>query len=121
MSPNDYTQDIQRLLRCLGVSAAYNGFPQTAFAVQLSITDPDRLRLVTKLLYPAVAGRYGTTWTAVERNIRTVVTAAWKHDPLLLEELAGFRLSRRPTNSQFLSILSGLWTDGAPPNRSMTR
>lgn len=110
MKPDDYMQEIQQLLRRLGVSAGYNGFPQTAYAVQLSITDPDCLHLVTKLLYPAVAGRYGTTCTAVERNIRTVVTTAWKHDPLLLEELAGGRLSRRPTNSQFLSILSGLWT-----------
>lgn len=110
MKLDDYTQEIQQLLRRLGVSAGYNGFPQTAYAVQLSITDPDRLHLVTKLLYPAVAGRYGTTWTAVERNIRTVATAAWKHDPLLLEELAGARLSHRPTNSQFLAILSGLWT-----------
>lgn len=111
MNSADYMQDIQLLLRRLGVSAGYNGFPQAAYAVQLSITDPDRLRLVTKLLYPAVAGRYGTTWTAVERNIRTVVTAAWEHDPLLLEKLAGARLPRRPTNSQFLSILSGLWAN----------
>lgn len=109
MRSDDHMQEIQLLLRRLGVSAGYNGFPQTAYAVQLSITDPNRLHLITKLLYPAVAGRYGTTWTAVERNIRTVTTAAWNHDPLLLEELAGARLSRRPTNSQFLSILSGLW------------
>ena len=76
----------------------------------MAIDDSDRLRLITKHIYPDVASYYSTTWSAVERNIRTVVTVAWKNDPLLLEELAGARLSRKPTNSQFLSILSGLWS-----------
>lgn len=112
MMLDDSLQTIQQLLRSLGVSATYNGFPQTAYAVQLSIRDPDRLRLITKQIYLDVAGRYDTTWTAVERNMRTVVAAAWENDPLLLRELAGARLSHKPTNGQFLSILSGLWTDG---------
>lgn len=112
MIPDDSMQTIQQLLHSLGITSNYNGFPQTAYAVQLSIRDPERLRLITKLIYPDVAGRYGTTSTAVERNIRTVVSAAWKNDPLLLAEMAGAQLSRKPTNGQFLSILAGLWTDG---------
>ena len=102
---------IHQILRNLGISSSYNGFPQTAYAIQLAIDDSDRLRLITKHIYPDVASYYSTTWSAVERNIRTVVTVAWKNDPLLLEELAGARLSRKPTNSQFLSILSGLWSN----------
>ena len=80
---------IHQILRNLGISSSYNGFPQTAYAIQLAIDDSDRLRLITKHIYPDVASYYSTTWTAVERNIRTVVTVAWKNDPLLLEELAG--------------------------------
>lgn len=101
---------IHQILRNLGISSSYNGFPQTAYAIQLAIDDSDRLRLITKHIYPDVASYYSTTWSAVERNIRTVVTVAWKNDPLLLEELAGARLPHKPTNSQFLSILSGLWS-----------
>lgn len=111
MMPDDSMQTIQQLLRSLGISSQYSGFPQTAYAIQLSIQDPDRLHLITKLIYPDVAGRYRTTWTAVERNMRTVVAAAWKNDPFLLGRLAGARLSHKPTNGQFLSILSGLWDD----------
>jgi len=112
MMPDDSMQTIQRLLRSLGVTANYSGFTQTAYAVQLSIRDPDRLRLITKLIYLDVAGRYGTTWTAVERNMRTVVSVAWENDPARLGRLAGARLAHKPTNGQFLSILSGLWEGG---------
>ena len=113
MTEDHFMPGIQQLLRHLGVPASYNGFPQTAYAVQLAINDADRLRLITKLIYPDVANYYGTTWTAVERNMRTVVAAAWECAPTLLGELAGIQLSHKPTNGQFLSILAGLWADNS--------
>lgn len=107
MTSADYSKVIRWLLRSLGVTENYTGFPHTVYAVQISISDPDRLHLVTKLIYPDVAGRYGTTWTAVERNMRTIVSVIWANNPLLLSELAGFHLDRKPTNARFLAILAG--------------
>ena len=106
MTAASYSKIIQHLLYSLGITEQYTGFFQTVYAVQLSIGDIDRLQLVTKLIYPDVAGRYGTTWTAVERNIRTIISIAWDTDPLLLSELAGFPLRRKPTNTNFLAILT---------------
>ncbi len=68
------------LLYQLGISANYKGFLHTAYAVSLCVEQQDRLLLVTKWLYPDVARKYGTNWKAVERNIRTVSTIAWKHN-----------------------------------------
>lgn len=106
-------QSIQRLLRCLGATENYTGFSHTVYAVQLSIDRPDRLRLITKQLYPDVARYYGTNWKAVERNIRTIVSLVWANNPLLLSELAGFPLTDKPNNACFLSILAGWYANGA--------
>lgn len=102
----DNAKIIQWLLHRLGVTEVYTGFHHTVYAVQLAISDPNRLRLITKLIYLDVAVRYSTNWKAVERNMRTVVAAAWKNDPLLLSELAGFHLKRKPANGLFVAILA---------------
>lgn len=107
MTENNSDQEIQRLLRRLGATENYAGFFPTVYAIQLAICDPDRLGLVTKLIYPDVARQFGTNWRAVERNIRTVVSAIWANNPLLLCELAGYRLSGKPKNSVFLAIAAG--------------
>ena len=75
MEPTD--QEIYRLLYRLGITANYAGFFHLAHALRLCAEKPDRLLLVTKLVYPEVAKAYRTNWKAVERNIRTVTTAAW--------------------------------------------
>ena len=97
--------DIFDLLYRLGISANYTGFFQTACAVKLCRTEPERLLLVTKRVYPAVARLYATSWSAVERNIRTACDIAWKNNRPLLERLAHKPLPQKPYNAQFLAIL----------------
>lgn len=98
--------EIYELLLRLGVTANYTGFRQSAYAVYLAMQNPDRLILVSKWLYPDVAKHYGTTWLAVERNIRTVASLAWKSNPVLLCELAACSLTGRPKAAQFIAILA---------------
>ena len=107
--------DIFDLLYRLGISANYTGFFQTARAVELCRAEPERLLLVTKRVYPEVARRCGTSWSAVERNIRTACGLAWKNNRDLLEELAHKPLPQKPRNAQFLAIL----LHGLPVSRSI--
>ena len=93
------------LLYSLGVSANYKGFFHTAYAVSLCMEQQDRLLLVTKWLYPDVAKKYGTNWKAVERNIRTVSTIAWKRNRTLLESIAHRPLDRHLCSTEFLAVL----------------
>ena len=93
------------LLYGLGISENYTGFFQTACAVALCRADPKRLQLVTKWVYPEVARLCGTSWSAVERNIRTVCGVAWKNNRPLLEQLGRRPFPQRPHNAQFLAIL----------------
>ena len=53
-----------------------------------------------------LGSRCGRKWTAVERNIRTAVQIAWRTNPELLREMAGYPLDGPPTASEFLEILS---------------
>lgn len=101
-----HISDIYNLLMRLGVTPNYRGFLYTAYALQLSIADGQRLLLITKHIYPAVARHYRTTWNSVERDIRTVIDIVWKRNPALLNQLAGYEMNRRPSVSQFLAILS---------------
>lgn len=112
MTPDIPAQEIRTLLRRLGVAENYAGFPYAVCAVQLSIADPGRLRLITKQIYPDVARQYCTTSQRVERNIRTLSAAAWENNRPLLAQLAGRTLDRRPSNSRFLAILAGACARG---------
>lgn len=99
-------EDVYALLRSLGAGANYKGFFPTADAIWLCVQSEDNLTLVTKRLYPEVAQKYGTSWSAVERNIRTIAAVVWERNPVLLAKLAGFPLLQRPSSTQFLDILA---------------
>ena len=100
------TAAIHGVLCRLGITPNYLGFFHAAYGALLAAVDPQRLLLVTKWIYPAVAKRYGTTCKAVERNIRSAIAIAWKCNPGLLMELSGFQRAERPKNAQFLAMLA---------------
>lgn len=55
----------------------YAGYFQTAYAVGLRMEEPERLKLVTKMVYMEVAKKFRITWKAKGRSIRTVGFAVW--------------------------------------------
>ena len=97
---------IEGLLNRLGIAASYTGFSYAVFAVDQCLGQKDKLLMVTKRLYPEIAKQYRTNWKAVERNIRTVSDIEWRQHHHLLEELAHRPLKRRPSATEFLSILT---------------
>lgn len=104
----DLQSEICKLLSQLGGTANYTGYYQAAYAVQLSVEDHRHLLRVTKTLYPEVAARFGTTPSAVERNIRTMISAIWANGPQKLEELTGSPISEKPSPGKFLSMLTAI-------------
>jgi len=89
----------------LGITMRYKGYRQTIFAVEIALADPERLILVSKRLYPEVGRRFGVSWRVAERNIRTVVDVVWALNPEGLSRIAGCELRRKPTTSDFISIM----------------
>ncbi len=103
---NEEEAKIKELLFQLGITSKYTGFFFTSCAVILSLRQPERLLLITKWLYPDVAKQFNTDWRNVERGIRSVVEIAWELCPEKLSRIAMRELNRRPSNSQFISILT---------------
>ena len=90
----------------LGVTPNYTGFSQTSYAIALAVREPWRLQFVTKWLYPDVAKHYNTNIRCIERNIRTVCKVAWDRNPSRLINMAQYPLSKQPSTTEFLAILT---------------
>lgn len=89
----------------MGVTGRLKGFFYATYMIRLIEQDPMAATLVTKLLYPETAKRFGATDKAVEHGLRTVINTCWKmpnHD--MLDEVAGMHLTQKPTNSRFLDM-----------------
>ena len=84
------------LLRRLGIPETYKGFQYAAYAAALCALSQDRLLLVTKRLYPDIAKRFDTSWSCVERDLRTVINVAWNRNPSFLTKLARCTLGTKP-------------------------
>lgn len=97
---------IYNTLRPLGLSHRYKGFQYLAYAISLAIANRDCLCAVTKEIYMATADHFGCVWSSVERNVRTVVAHAWRVNPDLLAEMAGYPLSSAPAVTEFIEIVS---------------
>lgn len=98
-------QVIDLLLR-LGATPNYTGFSYLVKAILLCIEEESRLLSITKILYPETAKYFSVSPFTVERDIRTLINVMWKQNRILLDKIAGYKLSRKPTVGQFLSIIS---------------
>lgn len=104
----------QNILIQLGITPNYTSFYQLNFALELACQDPDSLLLITKLLYPAVAKEFNTTWKAVEHNFRSAINMAWSRNPSLISQIAGYPLPAKPKTAQFIAILVNAGQDFSP-------
>ena len=94
-------------LRRLGISGKLTGHKCLTVAITQTVYNPDRICYITKDLYPDLAKLYGSTASKVERAMRTAIKVWWKSgDHKLFEDLIGFELLQRPTNSEFIDLLA---------------
>ena len=101
------SMDAERLLRCLGASGKLAGFSCAAYMVEQVREDPERIRLITKRLYRETARKFYISPSSVERDLRTLIRSCWEQpDRSSLEHIAGRALSKPPTNSEFIAMIS---------------
>jgi two-component system response regulator (stage 0 sporulation protein A) len=74
------------------------------------VNNVDYLGAITKELYPAVAAKYDTTPSRVERAIRHAIEVAWNRGNLdAITRLFGYTVSHdrgKPTNSEFIAMIA---------------
>lgn len=98
-----------------GTPAHIKGYRYLKYAVELVVKDEDLIDAITCELYPAVARRFNTTPSRVERAIRHAVEVTWdRGDWHLLQQYFGSTISKdkcKPTNSEFIARLANIIRD----------
>lgn len=103
----NYEKVITNTLDSFGVSRSYTGYSYVVYALMLILEDNERMECITKALYLDVAKHFRTTWSCVEKNIRTIVNHVWNsHNAELIEIIFNRSgLGRKPTNKEFLKYM----------------
>lgn len=111
-SDRDLELRVSSLLRQLGVPAHIKGYQYLRKAIMAAAKDPDVMDAVTKVLYPAIAKRYHTTASRVERAMRKAIEVAWdRGDVDYLQHYFGYSVNPRsgkPTNSEFIATAADI-------------
>jgi len=101
---------ITEVLHELGVPAHIKGYLYLREAIELVIKDINLLGAVTKELYPAVAEKFHTTASKVERAIRHAIDVTWERGNInSLNKYFKNTVSKKSgkaTNSQFIARIA---------------
>ena len=101
---------ITAIIHEIGVPAHIKGYQYLREAIMIAVADMDVINAVTKVLYPEVAKRFGTTASRVERAIRHAIEVAWDRGDLeTLQKYFGYTVSNakgKPTNSEFIAMIA---------------
>ncbi len=101
---------VTAIIHEVGVPAHIKGYQYLREAILVAVEDMDVINAVTKVLYPEVAKRFGTTASRVERAIRHAIEVAWDRGDLeTLQKYFGYTVSNakgKPTNSEFIAMIA---------------
>ena len=106
----DMERQVTAIIHEIGVPAHIKGYQYLREAIGLAVADMEIINAVTKVLYPAVAKKFGTTASRVERAIRHAIEVAWDRGDLeTLQKYFGYTVSNakgKPTNSEFIAMIA---------------
>ena len=106
----DMESQVTKIIHQIGVPAHIKGYQYLRTAILMTIDDTDVINSVTKILYPAVAKKYQTTTSRVERAIRHAIEVAWdRGDVDTLNSYFGYTIQNsrgKPTNSEFIAMIA---------------
>lgn len=107
------TQIVLSLLD-VGVHQHTLGYTYLKYALTLILSEHHDAYSMTKLIYPSVASKYDTSSSCVDKAMRSVILSAFNHDNMKLRSILkqyNYK-DNRPSNSQFLHILTDLVNKG---------
>ena len=106
---HDLEKDVTDIIHEIGVPAHIKGYQYLREAIMMSVEDREMLSAVTKILYPAIAKKYHTTSSRVERAIRHAIEVAWNRGNMdTLDAMFGYTINvgkGKPTNSEFIALI----------------
>ena len=110
MLNTDMEAQVTKIIHQIGIPAHIKGYQYLRSAILMTINDTDIINSVTKVLYPAVAKKFQTTTSRVERAIRHAIEVAWdRGDVDTLNSYFGYTIQNargKPTNSEFIAMIA---------------
>lgn len=101
---------ITNIIHEVGVPAHIKGYQYLRDAIIMVYNNIELLSAVTKTLYPAIAEKYRTTPSRVERAIRHAIEVAWTRGNIdSISHLFGYTINiskAKPTNSEFIAMVA---------------
>lgn len=102
--------NITNIIHEVGVPAHIKGYQYLRDAISMVYNNIELLSAVTKTLYPAIAEKYRTTPSRVERAIRHAIEVAWTRGNIdSISHLFGYTVNiskSKPTNSEFIAMVA---------------
>lgn len=102
--------NITSIIHEIGVPAHIKGYQYLREAITMVYNNIEILGAITKTLYPAVAEKFKTTPSRVERAIRHAIEVAWTRGNIdSISHLFGYTINiskSKPTNSEFIAMVA---------------
>jgi len=101
---------VTQIFHEIGIPAHIKGYHYLRDSIIMAVEDIEAVNAITKIMYPAVAKKYNTTPSRVERAIRHAIEVAWdRGDVEVLNGYFGYTVSNlkgKPTNGEFISMIA---------------
>ena len=101
---------VTNMIHEIGVPAHIKGYQYLRDSIIMAVYDMNILNSITKQLYPAIAEKFHTTSSRVERAIRHAIEVAWGRGKMdTIDALFGYTVHAgkgKPTNSEFIALIA---------------
>jgi two-component system response regulator (stage 0 sporulation protein A) len=102
--------NITSIIHEIGVPAHIKGYQYLREGITMVYNNIEILGAITKTLYPAIAVKFKTTPSRVERAIRHAIEVAWTRGNIdSISHLFGYTINiskSKPTNSEFIAMVA---------------
>lgn len=107
---NPLDEKLANLFILVGIPAHVKGYQFLREAIKLTVEKPEFINAITKKLYPAIAAKYETSASKVERAIRHAIEVAWNRGKIEnINNLFGLKVyssNEKPTNGEFIALIA---------------
>ena len=103
-----FEEPIENTLSLLVLNHSYKGFRYLICGIGLAMEKPEILTYICKGVYWEIAGRFGTTYSCVERDIRTARETILRNgsEALRIQVFGEKYRNSLPKNAEFIDCLA---------------
>lgn len=103
-------EKITNIFITVGIPAHIKGYQYLREAIKMAIENPDIINSITKKLYPAIAEKFETSASKVERAIRHAIEVAWNRGKIeninSVFQIKVYDSNEKPTNGEFIALVA---------------